>query len=69
MNTDLKALFAEARADAADRSLLHTHTDCSVHINAVINVIDGLPVITGFRISDWMGGETVATFVNGKELS
>ena len=61
---DLATRFAKAKALAADGSDEH---QCTMHVNAVVDVVDGLPQITSFRVEDWYGGDTVATFTNGRE--
>lgn len=40
---------------------------CTKHVNAHVGIVDGAPAITGFSISDWYDGSTIATFTDGEK--
>lgn len=59
--------FQEALARAKALSLTVLYTGCSVHVQAVISRVQGVPTITGYRLDDFCSDATVATIVNGEE--
>lgn len=61
--------YNEAQKNAQTRSLSSNYKGCGVHVNSVIDKVNGVPMIIGFVLSDWHGPETVATYVNGEERS
>lgn len=63
-----KAAWLRVKAQAIAKSLTPDYKGCALHINAILGRdSDGVPSITGYALSDWHGGETVATYINGHE--
>ncbi len=60
--------LAQAFSLAKTRAQLKSEDGCAYHVCAVMEVCNGVPVVTGFTLSDWMDGTTLATFSNGREL-
>ena len=61
-------MYAAALERARQRSLLPDYFGCSVHVGTNIGLVDGVPAIIGFMVSDWFGNDTVVTFANGKQI-
>lgn len=53
---------------AKAKALIKSEDGCAYHVNAILVVIAGHPMISGYTISDWYDGTTLATFSNGREL-
>jgi hypothetical protein len=54
----------QAALEQAQKTSVAQH--CTQHVNAVLGKdADGTPCITGYVVSDWCDGSTVATFVEG----
>jgi hypothetical protein len=58
--------FKQACARAVSLSLTPDYRGCGVHVNATVRVSNGEPCITGYTLSDWTDGTTVATYLNGQ---
>lgn len=57
-------IFENACATAQVRSQLFQSV---IHVNSILEVVRGVPMITMFVISDYCDGSTVKTYSNGKE--
>lgn len=66
---EMVAKFEVAKMQARQRTLTTEYKGCSLHVNAILAVVNSVPTITGFTLSDWHGPETVATFVDGENRS
>lgn len=62
-NTAFQAAVDHAKAES-DRE------DCSQHVNAHVELVEGVPTITGFQVSDWfVDGCTLMSFQSGRECN
>lgn len=62
-----KENFQAACERARVLSLRSDYKGCSVHVNAIIRLVSGEPIIAGYAVSDWYAdGQTIATFINGQ---
>lgn len=61
--------FMQTCERAKLRSEKPDYIGCSIHVNAVVEMVDGEPKIMSYAISDWyISGCTVRTYIDGKEI-
>lgn len=58
--------YAQTCGQAIARSEQPDYKNCGVNVCAVIKMVNGVPQITGYKLSDWYDDSVVASFVNGK---
>lgn len=51
---------------ACSRASINSAEGCTVHVCAVLRIVDGTPNITGYTVSDWYDGSVVCAYTNGK---
>lgn len=51
---------------ACSRASIKSAEGCTVHVCAVLRVVDSIPTITEYIVSDWYDGSVVRSYTNGK---
>jgi hypothetical protein len=66
---DLDALAERYKMTCERASARSREFACTVHVYAIVTDINGLPLVTGYGISDWYDGSTVRTYVDGRSTN
>jgi hypothetical protein len=64
---EVARMYAASVVQAQQRTLTEEYKGCTVHVNALVQLRDGVPQIVGFSVSDWSGDNTVGSYCNGHE--